>query len=113
MGLDVLKWIRKQRGTDLTVLMLTASGEEADVKSAYQLGANGFLTKPSEAHKLIDIVKAIKDFWLTHNILPREASAARKTVPVTSHTTGPETMYMVTRKGIPQALWPPDTKRQP
>ena len=73
MGLEVLKWIRKQRGTDLTVLMLTASGEEADVKSAYRLGANGFLTKPSEARKLNDIVNAIKDFWLTHNMLPSES----------------------------------------
>jgi len=113
MGLEVLKWIRKQRGTDLTVLMLTASGEEADVKSAYRLGANGFLTKPSEASKLNDIVNAIKDFWLTHNILPRDAYADRATVPATSHTTGPETMYMVLKNGTPQAVWPPGRKDQP
>src|ERR1700722_19858192 len=64
MGLDVLKWIRKQPGTALTVLMLTASGEEGDVASAYRLGANGFLIKPSEASKLFEMVKAIQDFWL-------------------------------------------------
>jgi two-component system response regulator len=74
MGLDVLKWIRKQCGPALTVLMLTASGEEADIATAYRLGANGFLTKPSEAGKLHDMVKAIKDFWLTHNTLPLESS---------------------------------------
>jgi len=54
--------------------MLTASGEEADIVTAYRLGANGFLTKPSEASKLHDMVKAIKDFWLTHNTLPHESS---------------------------------------
>jgi two-component system response regulator len=75
MGLDVLKWIREQPGTALTVLMLTASGEEADIATAYRLGANGFLVKPSEASKLNDMVKAIKDFWLTHNTLPQEGAA--------------------------------------
>ena len=73
MGLDVLKWIRKGQGPALIVLMLTASGEEADIAAAYRRGANGFLVKPSEASKLQDMVKAIKDFWLTHNTLPRES----------------------------------------
>jgi len=75
MGLEVLRWIRQKPGTALTVLMLTASGEEADIVTAYRLGANGFLTKPSEASKLHDMVKAIKDFWLTHNTLPSDSSA--------------------------------------
>src|SRR6185436_19524760 len=69
MGLDVLKWIRQESGLSLVVVLLTASAEEADIASAYRLGANGFLVKPSEAHKLVDIAKAIKDFWLTHNTL--------------------------------------------
>lgn len=72
MGLEVLKWIREQLGA-LTVLMLTASGEEADIAAAYHLGANGFLVKPSEASKLHEMAKAIKDFWLTHNTLPSES----------------------------------------
>src|SRR5678815_6079041 len=67
MGLDVLKWIRQQPGPALIVVMLTASGEDADIAAAYRLGANAFLTKPSESRKLEDMVKAIKDFWLTHN----------------------------------------------
>jgi two-component system response regulator len=112
MGLDVLKWIRKQHGTDLTVLMLTASGEEADVKSAYRLGANGFLTKPSEASKLQELAKAIGDFWLTQNILPRNAYSELTAAPTTSHTTGPETMYMVVEKGAAQSVWPAKTKDQ-
>ena len=73
MGLDVLRWIRQQPGTRWVVIMLTASGEDADIATAYRLGANGFLTKPSQAGKLEDMVKAIKDFWLTHNTLPQES----------------------------------------
>jgi DNA-binding response OmpR family regulator len=75
MGLDVLKWIREQPGMTMVVLLLTASGEEADVVAAYRLGANGFLVKPSEASKLEDMVKAIRDFWLTYNTLPQERLA--------------------------------------
>src|SRR5579862_537958 len=90
MGLDVLKWIRKGPGPALIVLMLTASGEEADIAAAYRLGANGFLVKPSEASKLQDMVKAIRDFWLTHNTLPSESpprfSEGRNARPVHSAT---------------------------
>jgi DNA-binding NarL/FixJ family response regulator len=73
MGLDVLKWIREQPGTPLMVVMLTASAEDADIAEAYRLGANAFLTKPSEASKLEDMVRAINAFWLTHNTLPPES----------------------------------------
>src|SRR5580765_819362 len=53
MGLDVLKWIRQESGLELVVLLMTASAEEADIAAAYRLGANAFLVKPSEAHKLV------------------------------------------------------------
>jgi CheY-like chemotaxis protein len=74
MGLDVLKWIRQQHGMLLVVVVLTASGEESDIATAYRLGANGFLIKPSQASKLEDMAKAIRDFWLTHNTLPPPCS---------------------------------------
>jgi CheY-like chemotaxis protein len=73
MGLDVLRWIREQPWTNLPVIMFSASAEDADIAASYRLGANAFLSKPSEARQLDDIVKAIKDFWLTHNALPRES----------------------------------------
>src|SRR6185369_6697581 len=73
MGLEVLAWIRQQPGAGLIVILLTASGQLAEIASAYRLGANAFLTKPSEASKLVDMAKAIKDFWLTHNMPPQES----------------------------------------
>jgi CheY-like chemotaxis protein len=75
MGLQVLRWIRERRGTDLTVVMMSASAQESDIATAYRLGANGFLSKPSEARKLEEMVKAIKDFWLTHNMLPEGSTS--------------------------------------
>ena len=73
MGLDVLKWIRQQVRMALPIVILTASAEDGDIATAYRLGANGFLVKPSEASELEDIAKAIKHFWLTHNTLPESA----------------------------------------
>jgi two-component system response regulator len=75
MGLDVLKWIRQQPGMALVVVLLTASADEKDIATAYQLGANGYLVKPAEANKLQNIVEAIRDFWLTHNMLPQNSLA--------------------------------------
>ena len=74
MGLDVLRWIREQGRTALTVIMLSASAQESDIVAAYRLGANAFLCKPSEATKFDEMVRAIKDFWLTQNTLPEESS---------------------------------------
>ena len=78
MGLDVLKWIRKECGAALPVIMMSASAQDEDIASSYRLGANAFVCKPSEARQLDDIVKAIKDFWLTHNALPQESESRMK-----------------------------------
>jgi CheY-like chemotaxis protein len=81
MGLDVLKWIREQPGVATIVVILTSSKEEADIATAYRLGANGYLVKPSDVSELIDMAKSIKDFWLTQNIPPPEAQCPRDLRP--------------------------------
>jgi CheY-like chemotaxis protein len=107
MGLDVLKWIRQQPGPARIVVMLTASGEDADIAAAYRLGANGFLVKPSEASKLEDMVKAIRDFWLTHNTLPQESCKGR-TAP--SPTTSTHANRLAGINGQRREEWPHDSE---
>jgi len=80
MGLDVLKWIRQEHGMSLVVVMLTASGQRGDMETAYRLGANGYLIKPTESSILEDMSRAIKDFWLTHNKIPPESHSRRETL---------------------------------
>jgi CheY-like chemotaxis protein len=92
MGLDVLKWIRKESGLALVVVMLTASAEEADIATAYRLGVNAFLTKPSEANKLVEMMQAAKAFWLTHNTLPKQ-------YPVQFKAEGPVNLPGSTNRG--------------
>jgi CheY-like chemotaxis protein len=82
MGLDVLKWIRHQPGTARVVLLMSASSEEADIAAGYRLGANGYLVKPSEAGKLQDMARAIKDFWLAQNTPPPEVNFSLSEVPM-------------------------------
>lgn len=71
MGLDVLGWIRAQPSLrSLIVIVLSSSIHEADVRRAYELGANAFLVKPSDTNTLTDMCQALKHFWLTHNQPP-------------------------------------------
>jgi CheY-like chemotaxis protein len=82
MGLEVLTWIRSHALESLVVVILTASADATDVATAYRLGANAFLIKPSEASKLESIAKAIKDFWLAYNVLPEESPVKNKEAPL-------------------------------
>lgn len=71
LGLDVLGWIRQQPGLkSLVVIVLTSSINEGDMRRAYELGANAFLVKPSDADVLADMCVALKHFWLTYNRTP-------------------------------------------
>jgi CheY-like chemotaxis protein len=70
MGLDVLKWIRENPELSPIVVILSSSADQTDLASAYRLGANAYLVKPSEAGKLEVMVRAINDFWLLQNTAP-------------------------------------------
>lgn len=67
-GLDVIKWIRQESSLQtLLVVFLTSSPREMDIAEAYRLGANAFLVKPPSVEKLTDMLKALRNFWITHN----------------------------------------------
>lgn len=68
-GLDVLKRIRERPGGPI-VIILSASSDPRDIASAYAAGANAYLVKPSSVDGLLNLVRSIKDFWLTHNVVP-------------------------------------------
>ena len=71
MGLEVLEWVRQQPlGKSLIVIILSSSMQEGDIRRAYELGVNAFLVKPSNTDILADMCRALKHFWLTHNLPP-------------------------------------------
>jgi two-component system response regulator len=74
LGLDVLKWIRREAGLTVPVVVLTSSQHKGDISSAYKLGANAYLVKPSDLRQLIEMAKMIKGFWLMQNTPPPDDS---------------------------------------
>jgi CheY-like chemotaxis protein len=70
-GFEVLEHMRDHPELRrLIVLVLTSSSSHQDIIRSYDLGANAYLVKPSDARELGDIVKTIKEFWLRHNHPP-------------------------------------------
>ncbi len=70
-GLELLQWItdNKQHRVIPTVV-LSSSKLETDVITAYDLGANTYLQKPSQIGGLDVMVQQIRDYW-TMSIRPR------------------------------------------
>jgi CheY-like chemotaxis protein len=70
-GFHVLKWIRQHPGLKaLRVAMLTSSDLDQEIKLAYELGVNAFLTKPVDLDRLIYIVKILRIHWLEFTQAP-------------------------------------------
>lgn len=71
-GMDVLEQIKKDpRFALIPVIVLTTSDREADVRSAYGLHANSYMTKPLEIDEFFKKVQAIEIFWYEHSRLPQ------------------------------------------
>lgn len=47
----------------IPVVVLTSSAAEPDVKRAYELAANGYVTKPAGLEEFFGLVRAIDRFW--------------------------------------------------
>jgi CheY-like chemotaxis protein len=67
-GLDVLKALKSDRETrSIPVVVMTSSNEERDVADSYDLGVNGYVTKPVEYESFMEQVSHIGMFWLVEN----------------------------------------------
>jgi CheY-like chemotaxis protein len=70
-GLDVLRLLKEHPTLRvIPVVVLTTSGEGADVTSAYQLGVNSYIVKPVEFEKFMDVSEKLDLYWTVVNQLP-------------------------------------------
>jgi CheY-like chemotaxis protein len=70
-GLEVLRHIKADEGLRATpVVMLTSSHDDRDIRTAYALGANAYVVKPVEFHRLAEILRALEMFWMEVNQPP-------------------------------------------
>lgn len=73
-GLEVLRWIRASEAyRRLPVIILSASGRDADVTAAYEAGANHYLVKPLEFEVFVDLVRRFDEYWGATGRLPPRA----------------------------------------
>jgi len=69
-GFEVLKWIRSTSPMSIVpIVILTSSNQKKDIHQASSLGANGYLVKPGKPEALVEMVRALKDYWLVHDRL--------------------------------------------
>ena len=76
-GFEVLSWIRESSPMKgLPVIILTTSCFAPEIRRAYELGANSFLTKPNEFNDFVRTIKQLGDYWLMQSRLPETATTA-------------------------------------
>lgn len=59
-GLEVTRYLKKNDATtDIPIVMLTAKGEESDIITGLELGANDYISKPFSPRELTARIRAI------------------------------------------------------
>ncbi|SFX40909.1 response regulator [Marinospirillum alkaliphilum] len=48
----------------IPVVVLTTSDAETDIKSCYEAGAAGFITKPMDIDQFIRVIRGLGDYWV-------------------------------------------------
>jgi CheY-like chemotaxis protein len=77
-GFDVLAWLRERSELEtLPVVVLSSSEEPADVQKAYELGASGYLVKPSSYLSYSEIVRTLGEFLVNGGKRERSESESR------------------------------------
>jgi two-component system, response regulator len=67
-GLEVLRRMRADERTRRTpVVVLTSSGEEKDILTSYDLGANSFVRKPVDFNQFLEAAQQLGLYWLVLN----------------------------------------------
>jgi two-component system, chemotaxis family, response regulator Rcp1 len=54
----------------IPVLIMTSSKADEDIRQAYSLNANCYITKPENLHDYVDVVRSIENFWFGTATLP-------------------------------------------
>jgi CheY-like chemotaxis protein len=54
----------------IPVIVLTSSSAEQDIRNAYSLHANCYITKPADFDRFKEVIRAIDNFWFLNVTLP-------------------------------------------
>lgn len=70
-GLEVLRQLKAHPAFRvIPVVVLTTSTQDADIQTAYQLGANSYIVKPVNFDKFVEVSAQIELYWMVLNQPP-------------------------------------------
>ena len=70
-GLEVLRELRAdERTKTIPIVIVTSSGQDPDIKAAYELGANSYVVKPVDFEAFFEAMTALGFYWLMINAPP-------------------------------------------
>lgn len=70
-GYDVLEFIRStKRLKHLPVVMISTTQDDGEIKKAYSMGANSFISKPVEFQRFSELIKEFNFYWTVTATLP-------------------------------------------
>jgi two-component system response regulator len=69
-GFEVLKAVRSEPAMRcVPIVVLSSSGQESDIRTSYQLGANSYVQKPVDFEAYCLAVQQVRTYWLELNRL--------------------------------------------
>jgi two-component system, response regulator len=72
-GFEVLRAIKVDEITkSIPVVVLTSSKQERDLVESYELGANSYVQKPVDFDVFATVVRTIRDYWFSVNLMPNQ-----------------------------------------
>ena len=73
-GHAAIRQIRNDPRThSVPMVVLTTSSAPGDIRRAYENGANSYIVKPSSYRDLVDIMRALDQYWFRTVSLPKPA----------------------------------------
>lgn len=70
-GLEVLRQLKAHpEFRRLPVVVLTTSAENADMRTAYEMGVNSYIVKPVDFDKFVEVAAQIELYWTVVNSPP-------------------------------------------
>ncbi|MEM6726303.1 MAG: response regulator [Bacteroidota bacterium] len=69
-GLEALRIMKERNYSETPVVVLTSSAQSPDIKEAYALGANSYITKPVQTQTFQSVVANIGLYWGILNKIP-------------------------------------------
>ena len=72
-GIEVLRRMKSdERTREIPVVMLTSSNEDQDIRAAYALGVNSYVTKPIRFAEFAKVVSELGVYWMMLNVPPAQ-----------------------------------------